>query len=174
MIGGDKTGRYTKIHGKVFAPGIFSPAYNIHMLAIFQALYSHQNILKVLEPFEKQIKYMQHKDFTLPGKSQIEVLLNGDFKMLDLIMSHQSHMKTHGGTPLTPENWFIELTEISDFMESFVATVIDDRAGAVSRKGKNHSNITGSPLVAIISLSNIILQVLRITLGIVFTLFEMV
>ena len=74
------------------------------MLAIFQALYSHQNILKVLEPFEKQIKYMQHKDFTLPGKSQIEVLLNGDFKMLDLIMSHQSHMKTHGGTPLTPEN----------------------------------------------------------------------
>ena len=100
-------------------------------------------MLKILEPFEGQIKDMQHKDFTLPGGFKVKVFLNGDFKMLDLVMGHQTsasypsikdlvtsnHLKTHGGTHHTPENCKVELKEISDFTENFVANVVDDRMG---------------------------------------------
>ena len=71
---------------------------------------------------------MQNKDFTLPRGFKVKVFLNGDFKMLDLVMGHQTsatypsikelvtlnHLKTYGGTPYTPENCKIELREISD------------------------------------------------------------
>ena len=82
-------------------------------------------------------------------------------------------MKTHGGTPHTPEICKIELREISDYMENFIANVVDDRVGNVNRKGKHHSSIIGTPLIPI-SLSNIAPPVLYITLGIVLKLFEMI
>ena len=137
---------------------------------MFEALNSCQNMLKVLQPFEGPIKNM------------------GNFKMLDLVMGHQtsatypsikdlvplSHLKTHGGTHHTPENCRIELTEISNYMENFIANVVDDRVGNVNRKGKHHSSIIGTPLIPITSLSNIVPPVLHITLGIVLKLFEMI
>ena len=72
--------------------------------------------------------------------------------MLNLTMGHQtsatypsikdlvslSHLKIHSSTPPTPENCKIELREISNFMENFVANVVDDRAGTVNRKGKHY------------------------------------
>ena len=75
-------------------------------------------MLNVLERFENQIKNMQHKNFTLPGGFKVEVFLNGDFRMLALVMGHQisatylsikdlvslNHLKTHGGTPHDTEN----------------------------------------------------------------------
>ena len=82
-------------------------------------------------------------------------------------------MKTHGGTPHTPEICKIELREISDYMENFIANVVNDRVGNVNRKGKHHSSIIGTPLIPI-SLSNIAPPVLYITLGIVLKLFEMI
>ena len=116
---------------------------------MFEALDSRQNILKVLESFEEQIKNMQHKDFTLSGGFKVKVFLNGDFKMLDLVMGHQTsatyprikdlvslnHLKIHGGTPYNPENCKTELREISDLMETFVANVVDDRVETVNNKG---------------------------------------
>ena len=122
LIGGDKGGSYTKFHFEIVASGIVSSAYNVHIFVMFEALNSRQNMLKVLEPFEP-----------LPGGSKVKVFLNGDFKMLDLIMGHQisasypsikdlvtlNHLKTHGGTPHTPEKFKTELREISDFMEKF-------------------------------------------------------
>ena len=104
--------------------------------------------------------------------------------MLDLIMDHQtsaayqdikdlvslSHLKTHGGTPHTPENGKIKLWEISDYKENFVANVVDDRTGTVNRKRKHHSSILGTPN----SLSNIVSPVFYITLGIALKLFDMV
>ena len=83
-------------------------------------------------------------------------------------------MKTHGSTPHTPENCKIELREISDFMENFVANVVDDRVGTVNTKGKHHFSIIGTPLIPITSLSNVVPPVLHITLGIVLKLFEMI
>ena len=188
LIGGDKGGSYTKFHFENVAPGIVSSAYNVHIFAMYEALDSRQNMLKVLEPFEGPIKNMQHKDFTLPGGFKVKVFLNGDFKMLDLVMGHQtsatypsikdlvtlSHLKTHGGTPHTPESCKIELREISDYMENFIANVVDDRVGTVNRKGKHHFSIIGTPLIPITSLSNIVPPVLHITLGIVLKLFEMI
>ena len=188
LIGGDKGGSYTKFHFEIVAPGIVSSAYNVHIFAMFEALDSRQNILKVLEPFEGQIKNMQHKDFVLPGGFKVKLFLNGDFKMLDLIMGHQtsatypsikdlvssSHLKMHGGTPHTPENCKIKLREISDFMENFAANVVDDRVGTVNTKGKHHFSIVGTPLIPITSLSNVVPPVLHITLGIVLKLFEMI
>ena len=155
---------------------------------MIEALDSRQNMLKVLEPFEGPIKNMQHKDFTLLGGFKVKVFFNGDFKMLDLVMGHQtsatypsikdlvslSHLKTHGGTPHTPENCKIELRGISDYMENFIANVVDDRIGTVNRKGKHHSSIIGTPLIPINSLSNIIPSVLHITLGIVLKLFQII
>ena len=63
---------------------------------MFEALNSCQNMLKVLQPFEGPIKNMQHKDLTLPGgegggmEVKVKIFLNGDFKMLDLVMGHQT------------------------------------------------------------------------------------
>ena len=90
--------------------------------------------------------------------------------MLNLTMGHQtsatypsikdlvslSHLKIHSSTPPTPENCKIELREISNFMENFVANVVDDRAGTVNRKGKHYSSIIGTPLIPITSLQNIV------------------
>ena len=36
------------------------------------------------------IKNRQHKDFTLPGGFKVNVFLNGNFKMLDLVIDHQT------------------------------------------------------------------------------------
>ena len=55
---------------------------------MFESLHSRQNMFKVLVTFEDQIKDMQHKDFTLPGGFKVKAFLIGDFKMLDLVMSH--------------------------------------------------------------------------------------
>ena len=82
-------------------------------------------------------------------------------------------MKTCGGTPHSPENGKIELREISDYAEHFIANVVDNRVGTVNRKGK-HFSIIGTPLIPITSLSNIVLPVLHISLGIVLKLFEMI
>ena len=162
MIGGDKGVSYTKFHFEIVAPGIVSSTYNVHIFAMFEVLDSCQNMLK---PFEGQIKNMQHKDFTLPKGFKVNVFLNGNFKMLDLVMGHQtsaiypsikdlvslSHLKTHGGTPHTPENCKMEFREISDFMENFVPNVVNDRLGTINRKGK-HSSIIRTPLIPITSL----------------------
>ena len=92
---------------------------------------------------------MQHKDFTLSGGFKVKVFLNGDFKMLDLVMGHQTsatyprikdlvslnHLKIYGGAPYNPENCKTELREISDLMETLVANVVDDRVGTVNKKG---------------------------------------
>ena len=59
--GGDTCGSYTKFHFQIVAPGIVSSAYNVRIFAMYEALDSRQNMLKVLEPFEEQIKYMQQK-----------------------------------------------------------------------------------------------------------------
>ena len=155
---------------------------------MIEALDSRQNMLKVLETFEGPIKNMQPKDFTLLGGFKVKVFLNGAFEMLDLVMGHQTsatfssikdlvslnHLKTHDGTPHTPENYKIELREISDHMENFIADVVDDRVGTVNRKGKHHSSIIGTPLIPVTSLSNIVPPVLHITLGIVLKLFDMI
>ena len=77
MIGADKVSSYTKFHFEIVAPGIISSTYNVHIFAMFEALNSRQNMLKVLEPFEDQIKYMQWKDFTLPGGFKVKVFLSG-------------------------------------------------------------------------------------------------
>ena len=58
-------------------------------------------------------------------------------------------------------------------MENFVPNVVDDRLRTVNSKEK-HSSIFGTPLIPITSLSNIVPPVLRITLGIVLKLFEMI
>ena len=55
---------------------------------MFETLQYCENMFKVLVTFEDQINDMQHKDFTLPGGFKVKVLLIGDFKMLDLVMSH--------------------------------------------------------------------------------------
>ena len=89
LIGGDKGGSYTKFHFEIVAPGIVSSAY-VHIFAMFEVLDSRQIMLKVLEPFQGQIKNMQHKDFVLSGGFKVKLFLNGDFKMLDLVMGHQT------------------------------------------------------------------------------------
>ena len=38
LIGGDKGSSYTKFHFKIVAPGIVSSAYNVHILAMFEAV----------------------------------------------------------------------------------------------------------------------------------------
>ena len=90
LIGGDKGGSYTKFHFEIVASAIVSSAYNVHIFAILEALDSRQNMLNVLETFEGQINNMQHKDFVLPRGFKVKVFLNGDFKMLDLVMGHQT------------------------------------------------------------------------------------
>ena len=55
---GDTGGSYTKFHFQIVAPDIVSSAYNVHIFAMYEALDSRQNMLKV---FEEQIKYMQQK-----------------------------------------------------------------------------------------------------------------
>ena len=131
---------------------------------------------------------MQHKHFTLLGGFKVKAFLNGDFKMLDLAMGHQTsasytsikdlvtlnHLKTLSGTPHTPENCKIELREISAFIENFVANVVDNRVGTVNKKGKHHFSIIGTPLIPITSFSNIVTPVLHITLAIVLKLLEMI
>ena len=47
-------------------------------------------MLKVLELFADPIVNMQHKDFTFPGGFKVKVFLDADFKMLDLVMGHQT------------------------------------------------------------------------------------
>ena len=79
-----------KFHFEIVAPDIVSSAYKVHIFAVFEALNSPQNMLKVLEPFESQIKNMQHKDFALPRGFKVKVFLNGDFKMLELVMGHET------------------------------------------------------------------------------------
>ena len=153
---------------------------------MFEALHSRQNILKVLEPFEGQIKDIEHKDFTLPRGFKVKASLNGHFKMLDLVMGNQTsisypsikdlvtlnHLKTYGGTSHHPENCTIQLRQISDFMENFVANEVDVRVGTVNKKEKLHFSIIGTPLIPITSLSNIVPPVLHISLSIVLELFE--
>ena len=88
LIGGDRSGSYTTFHFKIVAPGIVSSAYNVHILAMFEALDSRQNMLNHLEPSESPIENMQHKDFTLCGGCKVKAFLDADFKMLDLAMGH--------------------------------------------------------------------------------------
>ena len=52
LIGGDKGGPYKKIHVEISAPGIILFVSNVHIIAIYKALDSRQNILKILEPFD--------------------------------------------------------------------------------------------------------------------------
>ena len=52
LIGGDKGSSYTKFHFEIVTPGIVSSAYNVHSFAMYEALDSCQNMLKVLEPSE--------------------------------------------------------------------------------------------------------------------------
>ena len=88
LIRGDQGSSYTKFHFKIFAPGIVSPAYNVHVLAMLEALNFRQNMLNLLEPSESPIENIQHKDFTLSGGCK--VFLDADFKMLDHVMGHQT------------------------------------------------------------------------------------
>ena len=90
MIGGNQGSSYTKFHFKIVAPGIVSSAYNVHILAMFEALDSRQNMLNLLEPSESPIENIQHKDFTLCGGCKVKVFLDADFKILDLVMGHQT------------------------------------------------------------------------------------
>ena len=90
LIGGDRGGSYKKFHFKIVAPGIVSSAYNVHILAMFEPLDSRQNMLENLESFESTIKNMEHKDFTLSGGFKIKVFVDADFKILDLVMGHQT------------------------------------------------------------------------------------
>ena len=89
LIGGDRGSSYIKIHFKIIAPGIVSSAYNVHIVAISEALDSRQKMVTVLEPFEGPIENMQHKNFPLPGGLKVKVFLDADFIMLDLAMGHQ-------------------------------------------------------------------------------------
>ena len=180
-------GSYIKFHFEIDALGISSSVYNVYIFAMFEALDFCQNMLKVLEPFEGQIKNIQHKDFTLPGGFKVKVFLNRYSKMLNLVMGHQtsviylsikdlvslSHLKMHSGTPHTPKSCKIELKEISDFMENFLANIVN-MVGTVNKKVKHNSSIIGTSLIPITPLSNIVQPVLHVTLGIVLKLFEMV
>ena len=73
---------------EIVAPLIVTSAYHDNIFAMFESLHSCQNMFKVLVTFEDQIKDMQQKDFTLPGGFKVKAFLIGDFKMLDLVMSH--------------------------------------------------------------------------------------
>ena len=113
---------------------------------------------------------MQHKDFTLCGGIKVKPFLNGDFKMLDLVMGHQisasypsmkdlftiNSFKTQGGTFHTLKNCEIELREISDFRQNFVANVVDDRVETVNKTEKHLFGIIGTSIIPITSLSNIV------------------
>ena len=58
LIGSDKGGSYTKIYFETVPPGIVSSTYNVHIFAMSEVLDSRLSMLKVLEPFEGQIKDM--------------------------------------------------------------------------------------------------------------------
>ena len=85
----------TIFHFEIVEPSIVSSTYNVHIFAMFEALDSQQNMLKVLEPFEEQIKYMQLKDFTWSGGFKVKVFLNGDFKMFNLKIGHHTSSGTY-------------------------------------------------------------------------------
>ena len=74
--------------------------------------------------------------------------------------------------------WKVDLNNLGralgNVSQTLLRSLVSDKVGNVNRKGKHHSSIIGSPLIPIISLSNIVPPVLHITLGIVLKLFEMI
>ena len=88
VFGGDKGGTSTKFHFPIVAPGITASAYNVKIFAIYEAADTRDNIRKVLGLFLGTIKNMQQPEFRLNGH-KVKVLLNGDFKNLGLLLSHQ-------------------------------------------------------------------------------------
>ena len=74
LIGGDKGSSYTKFYFEIVAPGLVSSAYNVHIFAMYEALDSCQNMLKVLEPFEGPIKTTQRKILLCLGNLRLRFL----------------------------------------------------------------------------------------------------
>ena len=105
----------------------------VHICVMFELLDSRLKMFKVLEPFEEQIRHMQHEDFKMPGRFKVKAFVNRNFEMLDLIMVHQlsanhpstkdsvslSHFAIDSGTPNTPGNCKTERRESFEFMEIY-------------------------------------------------------
>ena len=134
---------------------------------------------------------MQHPTFCLQGH-KIKVLLNGDFKNLELLLQHQGagarypslkdevrgvHLREHGVVPHTPETCPLVLRTVDEIREYHVANVVDDRMDGSDRamvlRGKLHKSIVSIPVFPISSLGNVVPPVLHITLGIVLKMFNM-
>ena len=46
-------------------------------------------MLKIFQPSNMKIKYMHQRDFKWLGGFKVEAFVNGDFKMLDIVMGNQ-------------------------------------------------------------------------------------
>ena len=94
VFGEDKGGTSTKFHFSIVEPSITASAYNVQILAIYEAANTRDNIRKVLDPFFGIIKNMQQPEFRLKGH-KVKVLLNGDFKNLGLLLGYQGSGATY-------------------------------------------------------------------------------
>ena len=128
----------------------------------------------------------------LIGGHKINVLLNGDFKNLNLLLGQQGFGACYisvkdeverkllwepGGLPHTPETYPSVLKALDEIREHHVAIVVGYRMDGGERamviRGTLHKSILSSPMFPISSMDNVVQQVLDITLVIVLKMFSM-
>ena len=88
VFGGDKGGTSTKLNFSILGSATTSSVNNAKIFAKYEVADMHDSIKKVLHPFFGTIKNMHQPEFCLGGH-KVEVLLNGDFEKLGLLLGHE-------------------------------------------------------------------------------------
>ena len=88
VFGGDKGGTSTKLNFSILGSATTSSVNNAKIFAKYEVADMHDSIKKVLHLFFGTIKNMHQPEFCLGGH-KVEVLLNGDFENLGLLLGHE-------------------------------------------------------------------------------------
>ena len=109
---------------------------------MYEGAYSHQNMVKVLRKFSRDIKELQSESFSLCGH-KAKIFLGGGYHFLDDCLCQQGssatyqsaknvvtldHLRTHLGMVHTTENCPIVERTIKDLEASYNEMLVNDRA----------------------------------------------
>ena len=182
-IGGDKGGTSTKIVYEII--GCSKPA--VHIISIFEAYDSVENLTESISCIKEQIVTLKDKEFNVNGvASPIQVFLYGDYEFLCHCLGHQgasasfpciichvplADLQARDGKPHTPL--------CSDYTERTIDSYHEDLSENIRtsddlhKSGKFHHSVVGPMVIPPVDLTHVVPPGLHILLGLTLKFFNM-
>ena len=88
LVRGDKGGNHMKFHVEIINSWKAGSVDNVHIYCMFEAADTYENMMKVWEPFQSEIKKMYDPEFKIQGRP-VKIFVGGDYHYLDDMLGHQ-------------------------------------------------------------------------------------